>query len=82
MADRAWNELKWSGSPWKKNKEEIQKATEELKIAGEKYFASVPFPEVEKLVGKQMLKTYMGYIPQEQRINIFKVIDSICRCLL
>ena len=23
MADRAWNELKWSGSPWKKNKEEI-----------------------------------------------------------
>ena len=60
----------------KKNKEEIQKATEELKIAGEKYFASVPFPEVEKLVGKQMLKTYMGYIPQEQRINIFKVIDS------
>lgn len=29
----------------KKNKEEIQKATEELKTAGEKYFASVPFPK-------------------------------------
>ena len=60
----------------KKDKEKIQKALDDLKEKGEKYFASVPFPEVEKLVGKQMLKTYMGYIPKDQRIGIFKVIDT------
>lgn len=32
-----------------KNKEQIKTATENLKQAGEKYFASVPFPEVERM---------------------------------
>lgn len=59
-----------------KDKEKIKAATAKLKEEGEKYFASVPFPEVEKAVGKAMLETYSGYIPQEQQISIFKVIDT------
>ena len=59
-----------------KNAEEAAKALEELKQKGEQYFESVPYPEVERKVGKAMLKTYMGYIPEEQRIKIFKVIGS------
>ncbi len=59
-----------------RDKEKIKAAIAKLKEEGEKYFASVPFPEVEKAVGKAMLKTYSGYIPQEQQIGIFKVIDS------
>ena len=47
-----------------------------MKQEGEKYFASVPFPEVERMVAKEMLKTYANYIPAEQRINIFEIIDS------
>lgn len=59
-----------------RDKEKIKAATAKLKEEGDKYFASVPFPEVEKAVGKAMLKTYRGYIPQEQQIGIFKVIDT------
>ncbi len=59
-----------------KDKEKIKEATQKLKKEGEKYFASVPFPEVEKMVGKEMLKTYASYIPAEQRINIFEIINS------
>ena len=59
-----------------KDADEVKAALEELKVKGDEYFASVPYPEVERLVGKRMLKTYMGYIPEEQRITIFKVIDS------
>ena len=47
-----------------------------MKIAADKYFASVPFPEVERIVAKKMLQTYMQYIPAEQRISIFEVIDK------
>lgn len=59
-----------------KDREKIQKAREALQKEGEKYFESVPFREVERAVAKQMLKTYAGYIPQEQRISIYQVIDS------
>lgn len=59
-----------------KDKEKIKLATQNLKVEGDKYFASVPFPEVELSVTKEMLKTYAKYIPEEQRINIFKIIDS------
>ena len=58
-----------------KDKAAIQSATDSLKKAADKYFASIPYPEVEKLVGKEMLRTYARYIPEEQRIGIFKVID-------
>ena len=47
-----------------KDKERIRTATDSLRMAADKYFASVPYPEVEKLVG------------QEQRIGIFKVINQ------
>lgn len=54
----------------------LQKALEELKREGDAYFESVPFPEVERAVAKSMLKTYASYIPEEERISIFKVIDT------
>ena len=59
-----------------KNATKIKEETDKLKAEADKYFASVPFPEVERLVGKKMLETYAGYIPEDQRIGIFKVIDS------
>lgn len=59
-----------------KENAKIKEETAKLKEAGENYFASVPYPEVERIVGKAMLKTYAGYIPEEQRISIFKVIDT------
>ena len=58
-----------------KDKTAIQAATDSLIVAADKYFASIPYPEVEKLVGKEMLRTYAQYIPEEQRIGIFQVID-------
>ena len=59
-----------------KDKARIKTAADSLQVAADKYFASVPFPEVERIVGKKMLQTYMKYIPAEQRIGIFKVIDK------
>ena len=59
-----------------KDKEKTAAAAEALQKEAEKYFASVPFPEVEKRVAKEMLKTYASYIPQEQRINMFQIIDT------
>ena len=58
-----------------KDKVKIKAAADSLQIAADKYFSAVPFPEVERLVGKKMLQTYMKYIPAEQRIGIFKIID-------
>ncbi len=58
------------------DKVRIRMATDSLRQAADKYFASVPYPEVEKLVGKEMLRTYACYIPQEQRIGIFTEIDK------
>lgn len=59
-----------------KDKEQIKEAKLKLKKEGDKYFASVPFPDVERMVAKEMLKTYANYIPAEQRINIFEIINS------
>lgn len=59
-----------------KDKALIQATADSLRQAADKYFASVPFPEVEKMVGKEMLRTYAKYIPEEQRIGIFQVIDK------
>ena len=59
-----------------KDKEKSAAAAEALQKEAEQYFASVPFPEVEKRVAKEMLKTYASYIPQEQRINMFQIIDT------
>lgn len=59
-----------------KDKARIKAAADSLQTAADKYFASVPFPEVERAVGKKMLQTYIQYIPAEQRIGIFKIIDK------
>ena len=59
-----------------KDKKRILQASDSLKTAAQRYFASVPFPEVEKLVGKEMMRLYVQYIPKEQRIAIFQVIDK------
>lgn len=59
-----------------KDKEKTAAAAEALQKEAEQYFASVPFPEVEKRVAKEMLKTYASYIPQEQRIHMFQIIDT------
>lgn len=54
----------------------IKEETDKLHAETEKYFASVPFPEVERKVAKRMLQTYAKYIPANQRIDIFNLIDS------
>ncbi len=36
----------------------------------------VAYPAIEKRVCKKMLEMYMGYIPQEQRISIFSLIQA------
>lgn len=59
-----------------KDKARIAAVKDSLIQAADAYFASVPFPEVEKKVGKAMLKVYADYIPEEQRISIFQVIDT------
>ena len=58
-----------------KDKEATAQAVEELKKAADRYFTAVPYPEVERLVAKEMLRTYAQYIPADQRISIFAVID-------
>ena len=58
-----------------KDKAQIASAIDTLRRDAERYFASVPYPEVERKVGKEMLRTYARYIPAEQRIGIFQVID-------
>lgn len=59
-----------------KDKARIKAAADSLQTAADRYFASVPYPEVEALVGKEMLRTYAQYIPREQRIAIFQVIEK------
>ena len=57
-----------------KDEQRIAEATDSLQRAAKRYFASVPFPEVERKVAKVMLRTYMQYIPEEERISIFETI--------
>jgi hypothetical protein len=58
------------------DKQKVNSALEVLKVEADKYFNSVPYPEVERLVGQRMMNTYKEYIPEDERISIFKVIDS------
>ena len=59
----------------KKDEKYIRRATDSLRMAADRYFQSVPFPEVERKVAKEMMRVYMRYIPAEQRISIFQIID-------
>ena len=58
----------------KKDEKYIRRATDSLRMAADRYFQSVPFPEVERKVAKEMMRVYMRYIPAEQRISIFQII--------
>ena len=59
-----------------KDKKRIRKLSDSLRQEATRYFASVPFPEVERAVAKEMLRTYARYIPAEERISIFQVIGK------
>lgn len=59
-----------------KDQQAIETEISQLKKQGEAYFEAVPFREVERTVAQKMMQTYSEYIPVEQRISIFKVIDS------
>ncbi len=59
-----------------KSGERLKKAVNSFKEAGEKYFDAIAYPQVERAVGKKMMQTYMQYIPVDQRISIFKLIDK------
>ena len=59
-----------------KNSKHIRLAADSLKLAADKYFRSVPFPQVERDVAKEMMRVYAEFIPAEQRISIFKIIDK------
>ena len=59
-----------------KNSKHIRLAADSLKLAADKYFCSVPFPQVERDVAKEMMRVYAEFIPAEQRISIFKIIDK------
>ena len=59
-----------------KDKKRIRKLSDSLRQEAARYFASVPFPEVERAVAKEMLRTYARYIPAEERISIFQVIGK------
>lgn len=58
------------------NRDRINEEIEKLKDKADAYFESIPFADVEKQVGKRMLKTYAEYIPENERISIFQVIDK------
>lgn len=59
-----------------KDKVRLDSVMQKLQKAGDNYFVNVPHPEVERKVAKQMLKTYMQYIPANERITIFDVINT------
>lgn len=59
-----------------KDKASLKKVADSLQGSAERYFASVPFPEVERKVAKQMLRTYSQYIPAKERISIFRTIGQ------
>ena len=59
-----------------KNSKHIRLAADSLRQAADKYFRSVPFPQVERDVAKEMMRVYAEFIPAEQRISIFNIIDK------
>ena len=70
------NTKKLSAALASKDKARIKAVADSLRQVADAYFQSVPFPEVERLVGKEMMRTYTKYIPTEQRISIFALIDK------
>ena len=60
----------------KGNKKAIAEKVEALREAGKKYFNKDYSAEVDRKVSKQLIALYAKFIPAEQRISIFKVIND------
>lgn len=59
-----------------KDKKAVKNELATLEKKASEYFAQVPYPAVERLVGKEMLRIYAKYIPNQERIGIFKLIQD------
>ncbi|WP_321437621.1 S46 family peptidase [uncultured Bacteroides sp.] len=57
-----------------KDQEKINAEKEALKKDAENYFNKDYNPEVDRIVSKEMLKTYTALIPEGKRISIFSII--------
>ena len=60
----------------KGKKKDVRNEVEAIRKAGEKFFNKDYNQEVDRKVSKQLIALYAELIPQEQRISIFKLIDS------
>jgi len=58
------------------NAAQISQSAKQLHQNGSNYFGGIKYPEIEKHVSKEMLKTYAKYIPESQRISIFSYIKK------
>jgi hypothetical protein len=59
-----------------KDKEKINAEKEALKKAADNYFNKDYNPTVDRIVSKEMLKTYSALIPEGKRITIFSIIKN------
>ena len=59
-----------------KDQEKINAEKEALKKDAENYFNKDYNPEVDRIVSKEMLKTYTALIPEGKRISIFSIIKD------
>ena len=59
-----------------KDKDKINNEKEQLKKRADSYFTNHPFPDVDRKVMKEMMRTYAEYIPEKQRIGIYQAIES------
>ena len=59
-----------------KDQEKINAQKEALKKDAENYFNKDYNPEVDRIVSKEMLKTYTALIPEGKRISIFSIIKD------
>lgn len=54
----------------------IQESTDKLKAAANKFFNKDYNAYVDRIVSKEMLKTYAALIPEDKRISIFEIIKK------
>lgn len=59
-----------------KDDDAIQECTDKLKLAAEEFFNKDYNPSVDRIISKEMLKTYAALIPADKRISIFEVIKK------
>lgn len=59
-----------------KDDDSILEYTDKLKLAAEEFFNKDYNPSVDRIISKEMLKTYAALIPADKRISIFEVIKK------